>query len=67
MNKYLTFGKKAPPSLPNCTVVLSSPKIRIYADLASQPSRAIIAFCKFNKIPYEIKMTRIFKGENRAE
>lgn len=38
--------------------------IRIYADLTSQPARAIIAFSKFNKIPHELVMTRVIKREN---
>ena len=32
----------------------SNKKLTIYIDWASQPSRAVLAFCKINKIPHEV-------------
>jgi hypothetical protein len=32
-------------------------------DHASQPSRAVLVFCRINKIPHQIVETRIAKGE----
>ena len=40
--------------------------ITLYIDWASQPSRAVMSFCEVNKIPYQIKEVRIFKGENKS-
>ena len=41
-------------------------KITLYIDWASQPSRAVVSLCEVNKIPFEIKEVRIFKGENKS-
>ena len=40
------------PQIPPIFTMTSKPLIRIYADLTSQPARAVIAFCKFNNIPH---------------
>jgi glutathione S-transferase len=37
--------------------------VKLFIDHASQPSRAILVFCRINKIPHEIVETRITKGE----
>lgn len=39
--------------------------ITLYVDFISQPSRAVLAFCKFNNIPHEVIETRVLKGQNR--
>lgn len=41
-------------------------KMRIYADLVSQPSRAVVLFCRAARIPHEVKLTRLAKGANRT-
>ena len=41
--------------------------LKIYADYASQPSRAVIAFCKINKIPFTFVETRVGKMEHLSE
>jgi len=41
--------------------------ITVYADLMSQPSRALIWFCKLNNIPHKVDIVQITKQENRTE
>ena len=41
--------------------------LKIYADYASQPSRAVIAFCNINKIPFTLVETRVGKMEHLSE
>ena len=41
--------------------------LKLYIDHGSQPSRAVLAFCKFNQIEHEIIETRIFTGDSRKE
>ena len=43
-----------------------SSKILLYVDYASQPSRACMAFCELAGIPFEMKRTRLAKGEART-
>ena len=38
-------------------------KLIIYVDMASQPSRSVLAFCRINQIPHEMKVLRVGKGE----
>jgi glutathione S-transferase len=38
--------------------------VKIYFDVISQPSRAVLAFCKFAKIPHEVRETRLNKKEH---
>jgi len=40
--------------------------VTIYADLVSQPSRALVVFCRAAGIPHEVKITRIARGEHRT-
>ena len=40
-------------------------KILLYVDYASQPSRACLSFCELAGIPFELKMTRLAKGDGR--
>ena len=42
-------------------------KLIIYGDMISQPVRAIILFCKLNKIPYEFEYINLSKGEQFSE
>jgi glutathione S-transferase len=42
-------------------------KLIVYGDWASQPSRAVVAFCKINKIPYEFKEIRVGLGQHRSD
>lgn len=39
-------------------------KLLLYIDMASQPSRAVLAFCRLNKIPHDTKIVAIRKGEH---
>ena len=43
---------------------MESRSLKVYGDYASQPSRAIIAFCKINKIPFEFVEVRVGKKEH---
>jgi glutathione S-transferase len=43
----------------------SAAPITIYLDSMSQPSRAVLWFCKLNNIPHTIKIINIAKLENR--
>ena len=40
--------------------------LKIFADLMSQPSRALPLFCRAAKIPHELKELRIQKGEFKS-
>ena len=40
--------------------------LKIYLDWMSQPSRALVAFCLMNKIPYEVVETKIAEGKTRS-
>ena len=33
-----------------------SPKLILWVNVASQPSRAIVAFCRLNNLEHEVKM-----------
>ncbi|CDW81275.1 glutathione s-transferase theta-1 [Stylonychia lemnae] len=39
------------------------PKITLYGDYASQPTRACYVFLKYNKVPFEFKQVRVTKLE----
>ena len=45
---------------------MTSSELELYIDYLSQPSRAIIAFCKINNIPNKLVEIRIFEGKNRT-
>jgi glutathione S-transferase len=40
--------------------------IELFIDWNSQPSRAVVSFCKMAKIPYTIVETPIMSGANRS-
>jgi len=40
--------------------------LTLYIDYISQPSRAVLAFCIFNKIPFQVKQVRVLRGETRS-
>ena len=40
--------------------------LKIFADLMSQPSRAVPLFCRAAKIPHELTELRIQKGEFKS-
>ena len=42
-------------------------KLIIYIDWVSQPSRALVSFCRHNNIPSEIREIRIFKMEHMSD
>ena len=42
-------------------------KLTIYGDLMSQPTRAVLAFCKINKIPYDFENVNLSKSEQFSE
>ena len=37
--------------------------LKIFADLMSQPSRAVVMFCRAAKVPHELKELRIKNGD----
>ena len=39
----------------------------LYIDYASQPSRAILAFCRLNGIEHELRLVAVRKGEHMGE
>ncbi|PKA55014.1 Glutathione S-transferase T1 [Apostasia shenzhenica] len=41
-------------------------KLKVYADRLSQPSRAVIIFCKVNGIDFEEVLVNLAKGEHRS-
>ncbi|KAK1265896.1 Glutathione S-transferase T2 [Acorus gramineus] len=41
-------------------------KLKIYADRMSQPSRAVLIFCKLNKIDFEEIRIVLLKGQHRT-
>ena len=40
--------------------------VKLYIDWASQPSRAVVAFCEIHKVKFVVKETRLFKEEEHA-
>ena len=42
-------------------------KLILWIDFGSQPSRALIAFCRLNHIDHELKEISIFRGEHMKE
>merc|ERR1712172_308326 len=41
--------------------------LKIFADLMSQPSRAVVLFCRVAKVPHEFKPIRLVKGEEMTK
>ena len=41
--------------------------LKIFADLMSQPSRAVVLFCRVAKIPHEFKPLMLKNGEHLTE
>ncbi|KAG1362651.1 putative Glutathione S-transferase T1 [Cocos nucifera] len=41
-------------------------KLKVYADRMSQPSRAIVIFCKLNGIDFEEVKIDLAKGQHRS-
>jgi len=41
--------------------------LKIFADLMSQPSRAVVLFCRAAKVPHELKPIMLKKGEHMTE
>ena len=41
--------------------------LKIFADLMSQPSRALVIFCRAAKIPHEFKPIMIKNGDHLSE
>jgi len=42
-------------------------EVVLFVDMMSQPSRAVVWFCKLAKIPHQIKLVQIAKGEHLSE
>lgn len=40
--------------------------LKVYVDMMSQPSRAVLAFCKLTGIPHKVVLADIAKGLNRT-
>jgi len=45
---------------------MADEKVHVYAHMMSEPSRAIIAFCKMNNIPHEVHIVDLAKGEQKS-
>ena len=41
--------------------------LKVFADLMSQPSRALVIFCRAASIPHELVNIRINAGDNKTE
>ena len=41
--------------------------LKIFADLMSQPSRAVVLFCRAAKVPHDFKPIMLKKGEHMTE
>ena len=41
--------------------------LKVYGDLLSQPTRAVLILCRMHNIPHRFVETRIARGEHRAE
>eukprot|EP01091_Cochliopodium_minus_P009276 TRINITY_DN2249_c0_g1_i1.p1 TRINITY_DN2249_c0_g1~~TRINITY_DN2249_c0_g1_i1.p1 ORF type:complete len:222 (-),score=49.83 TRINITY_DN2249_c0_g1_i1:33-698(-) len=41
--------------------------LTLYVDMLSQPSRAVVAFCKLLNIPYNVKLVNLGKRENKTK
>lgn len=46
---------------------MKTSSLELYVDPISQPVRAVMAFCEFNKIPATLKPMRIFRGDTFSE
>ena len=42
-------------------------KIILYVDWGSQPSRAVVGFCKINKIPFELLEIRVGRAQHLTQ
>jgi glutathione S-transferase len=42
-------------------------RIKVYGDMMSQPSRAVLWFCLLNDLNYEFKLINILKGEHLTD
>jgi len=42
---------------------MATAPLKIYFNYRSQPSRALIAFCNINKIPFTLEEVNVFKGQ----
>jgi len=51
----------------NNTSTSSAELVQVYADLMSQPARAVVWFCMLNNIPHQVRLTHIFKQEHLTE
>ena len=43
------------------------PKIVLFVNYTSQPSRAVVAFCRLNNLPHEVKVMALEHGSHRNE
>jgi glutathione S-transferase len=41
--------------------------LKLFVDLMSQPSRALVIFCKAANIPFDLKSIRLAKLEHKTE
>ena len=48
-------------------VQAQEPKLLLWVNVASQPSRAIVAFARLNNIPHELKMVDMARLAHRKE
>jgi len=46
--------------------ILMAAPVLIYADMMSQPARAVVWFAKLTKIPHQVVSVQIAKGQNRT-
>ncbi len=48
------------------SVQLKMSQLKVFADLMSQPSRAVVIFCNVTKIQFEFRQLRIAKLEHKT-
>ncbi len=41
--------------------------LKIYADMMSQPSRAVVLFARINDIPHTVERVRLLEGEHKSD
>ena len=44
-----------------------NPKLVLWVNIASQPSRAIVAFCRLNNLDHEVKIVDMRRNQHRKE
>ena len=56
-NQQLQGQQRNPPGV----------KLILYVDMMSQPSKALVAFCRLNGIEHELRMISVMKAEFKSK